>query len=457
MERSQTWRAACAFIAGLSLAAASIAQDTTPAIVRTGAHFEVHFHSHATDGAVAGKVADEALAAAERTWPAISKLLKMRKATAPTLHLYADMETFRKLEKEHTKNQVPLESFVRLAEQEAHVLLWPQLTPAALAVVGLPETTRQAVMQRSAQLMAAQRCSLAVADPWMAEVFAYVVLEGLVNPKHEFGVDLAYDTRRAVLAHDLKHGNPRELRGSFMDFSIAATRAEHDLQEEKKCLMGQVMAAMNKKWAQKLLPPQKPKKKKMEVPRVTIRGAAVRRVLGKSWTKIESQFSEVCNDVAPVWRVTGAMAAAHKDGLIAAGNSDHTAAFSSQQDLPDGDYVIRSTCKLHPSGEDSFRIQLDWDQKSMIGCFFGVGRVQVKRWSPEKNWELLAEGQAPVHANVAFEVAVEAGQKIRLLVNGNSYVEWDRGDREMRGTWSVGINDCVVWLNKLRLEPLGKK
>lgn len=451
MERSQPWRVAAAVVALLALNATVVAQDV---LVRKGAHFEVHFHGSAIDSALANKIADQALAAAESGWPVASKLLKLRKVTAPAVHVYTDIEEFRKLEKQHTGGKLPLESFASLGEQEAHILLWPVLMPEALKVIGLSDTTRQTIIRRGAQLIAAQRCSLAIGDPWLGEVFAYGVLEKVTNPKHDNGVDPAYDTRRALLHHDLKHGNPREVRNTFLDFSAPTTRREYELQEEKKCLMAQVMAACNKSWAQKLLPAKKPKKKDKHKPAVVVRSAQVKKVLGKNWTKTESQFSKICNKVDPVWRVTGAMVAADKDGLVMAGNSDHTAALTGQEEAPDGNYAIHCTAKLHPSGEDSFRIQLDWDQKSMIGCFFGVGRVEIKRWSAEKNWELLAEGKAPINANVPFEASVESGDKVRLLVNGDSFLEWDRGSRDMHGIWSVAINDCVAWLGKLRIEPL---
>jgi len=451
MERRQPWTAAAAITALLALNATVVAQD---AIVRKGAHFEVHFHSGATDSGLAGKIADDALTAVESSWPVASKLLKLRKVKASTVHLYADIEEFRGLEKKHTGGKLPLESFSRLGEQKVHVLLWPVLMPKSLAVIGLTDTTRQTLIRSGAQLLAAQRCSLAIGDPWLAEVFAYGVLEKITNPKHDNGVDPAYDTRRAFLHHDLKHGNPREVRNTFLDFSAPTTRREYETQEEKKCLMAQVMAACNKSWAQKLLPAKKAKKKDKPKQAVIVRSGQVKKVLGKNWTKIESQFSKICNKLEPVWRITGAMVAAHKDGLVMAGNSDHTAALTGQEEAPDGNYVIRCTAKLHPSGEDSFRIQLDWDQKSMIGCFFGVGRVEIKRWSAEKNWELLAEGKAPINANVPFEAAVESGDKVRLIVNGDSFLEWDRGSRDMHGIWSVAINDCVAWLSKLRIEQL---
>ncbi|MFT4513921.1 MAG: hypothetical protein ACI89X_002596 [Planctomycetota bacterium] len=430
---------------------------TAQSVARSSAHFAVKFDGGALPAALTSKLADQAVAAAEESWPAISKLLGMRKATPPTLHIHTDVAAFRKLEQTFAPNSLPHPLFVQLGEQEAHLLLWPPLSQQALQVVGLPETTRQLVLRAGAQLMAAQYSSAAAGDPWLAEVFAYAVLESIVNPKHEFGRDPAYDSRRQRLSFDLEQGQDRELRGSFMDFSQPTTAREINEQEELKCIMSQMMATSKKGWARKLLPKasKRASKRGKTVPLALTRSKAVKAVFGKNWTKVESHFSTMCMKVQPVWRAGGPMFSRHELGMIAVGTKDAPASCTARELPGEVPYAIRAKCKVHPCGDTAFRVQLDWDQETMIGCFFGVGEVSVKRWlAGTSSWEELAKGKAPIRAGLSFEAAVEVTDTVRLLVNGHEYAKWDRGSRPMNRMWSVGINDCVLWIENLRIESL---
>ncbi|MFT4843713.1 MAG: hypothetical protein ACI8UD_002943 [Planctomycetota bacterium] len=428
-------------------------------VERSGEHFAVSFAGGALPADLTGKLADQAVAAAEKSWPAVSKLLGMRKATPPTLHIYTDVAAYRKLEQTFAPKKLPQPFFVQLEEQEAHLLLWPALSQQALEVVGLPGTTRQMLLRAAAQLMAAQYSSAAAADPWLAEVFAYAVLESIVNPKHEFGRDPAYDSRRLRLCFDLEQGKERELRGTYMDFSLPSSQKEADKQEELKCIMSQIMAGTKKGWARKLLPKasKRASKRRKAAPAVVTRSKAVAAVLGKSWSKIESSFSTMCMKVQPLWRAGGATFSRHELGMLAVGTKE-TAASCTAREPPDAvPYAIRAKCKLHPCEVDSFRVQLDWDQSSMIGCFFGVGEVSVRRWQTgASEWQELAKGKAPINAGQSFEAAVEVTDTVRLLVNGHEYAKWDRGTRAMSGMWSINVNDCVLWIEQLRIESLPK-
>ncbi|HEX5052659.1 MAG TPA: hypothetical protein VFZ65_12860 [Planctomycetota bacterium] len=441
------WRMVRLATLAVAFAGAAAAQEP---LVRTGEHFVVHFHTSKLPGALAARLADDALAAAESTWPAIDKLLGLRSLTPPVLHVYAEPEQFRALEQQHRAGLLPVESFALLGSAEAHLLLWPQLSQKALEITGLPDTTRQAIMSRSAQLAAAAHSNAAIEDPWLAEVFGYAVLEGLVNPKQEFGIEPAYDTRRMLLHYDFEQRNPRELHGTILDFDEPKTPRESEAQEENKCIMAQMMAASGGTWAKKLLGSTA----KKGSPRVVTRVDAVEKVLGTKWLRTESLFAKLCQKVKPVWRESAPMAALRGDRLLVVGDPDRAAQFHALLPPPDGAYAIRGRFEVKPCGEDSFRLQIDWDEKSMIGCWFGVGRVRVERWNIGGDWEQLAEGKAPILAGVPFEGAVEVGDTVRVLVDGHEYCAWERGDRKMHGLWSFGVNDCVTFVEKLRIEPL---
>jgi hypothetical protein len=442
---------AIAAAAAASLLAVARAQAPAPApLVRSGAHFVVHLHPGALPPPLAARLADEALAAAESAWAKTAEWLSLREQKPPVIHVHAEVAAYRAVEKQYGGGGVPIESLGRLEAQEAHVLMWPTLSAKALEIVGLPSPTSQAIVQRAAQLSAAQYAPAAVKDPWLAEVFGYGVLETIVNPDHKFGLEPAYDTRRSFYFQLLEERQPPLLKSMVLDYAVPKTRREHDDEEERKCTMAQMMAATGPGWAKKLLA----KTTRKVTARVDTRFAAIESVLGTDWVKTESLFSKMGQNVRPVWKENLPMTTVRGNRLMMVGNDDHTASFHAVQ-LPKkgADYALRGTFELQPCGDESCRLQLDWDEKSMIGVFFLPGKFQVKRWAVGGDWEMLKEGNAPIVAKKPFEAAVEVGKtQIRVLVGGVEAGTWACGERGMHGRWLMAVNDCVVFIENLRIE-----
>jgi hypothetical protein len=452
-----TWTYSHAVAVGLTsllatlLVAGATAQGPAP-IVRTGAHAVLHVHPGALAPALAERLADEAQRSAESAWPLIDDLLGTKLQKPVTLHVYADEPMYRAAA---TANggTLPLESFARLAENEAHVLLWPLLSVKAVALVGLPEPTRQELIARCAQLAAVQAAPFAVADPWLGEVFGYAVLEETVNPKHQFGCDPAYDARRAKVWQKLVDRQQVLLHPKILDFAARTTRAEHDDHETDKCLVARMLAASGKGWAKKLF--AKPPKK--ATIRSEIRSAAVDRVLGTDWLKTESLFTKHCQTIRPVWRETAPMSSWRDGKLCIVGTAEKAQQMQALEPPPSGDYRIRGRFTILPCNDSAFRLQLDWREGSMIGCFFGVGKFSIEKWSTGNEWQTLAEGKAPIVAGKPFDAAVEVGKHVKLFADGVEIASWDPGTRTMRGYWSVGVNDCVVHVEGLQLESIAAK
>ncbi len=441
-------------LAILALLAAAPESPAQAPVVRSGPHFAVHVHPGALAPALAARLADSALAAVESAWPLLDKLLGAKSAEPAQLHLYVNEAPFRELQKSANVSTFR-DGFVHADALQAHALVWPQLSPKAIGIVGLPETTAHELIRCAAMVVAAQLSPAAAADPWLGEVFAWGLLEELSNPQHQWGVDPAYDTRRQPLLRKLELGEVLALRGTILDFEVAATREAAEEDDGHQCLLARTLRATGKDWAKKLL--AKPPKKASN--RAEIRQAAIERALGTDWTKIDSQFTKLHQHAEPMWRVIAPMAARREGRLWCAGTLDHSAQFQAVQRPPaTGDYAIRGTFEVHPCGDDAFRIQLDWDQHSMVGCFFGVGKWRVEKWELGGQWQQLAQGPAPIRAGVPFEAAVEVvGNEVRLLVGGQQVGAWNAGARTMRGIWSFGISDCVVAVDGLRLEPLAAK
>ena len=432
------------------LSMALVAQ--TPPLVRTGPHFVIHLHGVGWSDLLAARLADEALAAAESAWPQLEKLLGARGGKPATLHVYADEARIRALQ-QVAKASTCRDALVNLETQEAHLVMSPRLTSQVLEMIGLPEPTAHELIRCAAMLVAAQSSPAAVTDRWLAELFAWGLLEDMLNAKHEFGIDPAYDTRRQPLLRKLDAREPLVLQSTILDFEVPTTRAAAEEDDGHMCLLARTMAAANKDWAKKLL--AKPPKK--TTVRAEIRHAAVERVFGADWIKTEGLFTKLHQHAKPRWQLMFPMAVTRHGRLLCAGAPSESMQFQAVQLPPKGDYAIRGTFEIKPGADNAFRIQVDWDQKSMIGCFFGVGKWSLERWQVGTDWEKLDDGQAPIQAGVAFEAAVDVGKNLRLLVNGQEIAAWDYGMRGMHGRWSVGVNDCVVWIDKLRLEAAGKK
>ncbi|MFY9341960.1 MAG: hypothetical protein WAT39_05705 [Planctomycetota bacterium] len=434
----------CALVAGATVRA----QDP---VVRAGAHFAVHLHAGTKVWpAVAARMADEAQKSAEAAWPVIDELLGCKPAKPLVLHVWADEPVFREKEKlAATGAKIPIESFADYAAGEAHLLLWPILSAKATEIVGLPEPTRQALIARAAQLVAAQHAPFVATDPWLYEVFGWAVLEAVVNPTHQFGLDPAYDTRRYKLWHKLESRQDVLLQPMIMDFDSGTTRAEYDDDEGAKCMIARMLAMTGKGWAKKLF--TKPGKK--VTTRGEIRGHATEKAFGSDWLKNESAFTKHCQTIRPQWRETAPMAGLREQRLLTVGTAAESMQIQAIGKPPaQGDYRVTGNFEILPCGEDSFRIQLDWTEDSMIGCFFGVGKWRIEMWKPGNDWQKLAEGKAPIFPRKRFDATVEVGKQIRVVVDGQVVGTWDQGARLMRGWWSFGVNDCVVWIDKLRLE-----
>jgi hypothetical protein len=401
----------------------------------------------ALEPALASRLADAALVAATSAWAPVQALWAPKLTSPIELQLHADAPTFRALEQK-AGITVPDELWFDPATGVVHVLLLAGLSPQARSMVGLGST--ESVLVRAAVLgFAAKSSPLVVADPWLGEVLGWAVLEANSNPKHAYGLDPGYDTRRLPLWRAHAEGKFDELKSKVMDFAVATTVEQQATLWADQCVMARTMAATGKDWAKKLL--GKPPKK--VPPRGEVRAAAVERVFGSDWRKSDALYQRLHANCAPRWQLLAPMATVRDGRLQCVGGTTTSMQFQANELPPPGDYTIRGSFELQPCGDDACRIQLDWDGTSMIGCFFGIGSWRIERWQSGGDWQPLANGKAPIVRGKPFEAAVAVGKVVRLLVDGSEVGSWDCSQRTMRGRWSFGVSDCVVFVDQLRLLP----
>ena len=121
--------------------------------VRTGKTFVVTLH--ALDAALANRLADDALSAAEALRPTLDKW-GIKAARPPMLHVYVDTKVFREVERKTTKAPYLVEEFCSVDGGEAHVLVAPALPVESLQLLGLPPSTVASLQRCAGECLARQ-------------------------------------------------------------------------------------------------------------------------------------------------------------------------------------------------------------------------------------------------------------------------------------------------------------
>ncbi|MBL8753792.1 MAG: hypothetical protein JNK15_10880 [Planctomycetes bacterium] len=436
-----------AALAALALAPAVAAQAP---VERVGAHFTLQFHPGRLPVELAGKLADEALAAVESTWAPIERLVGAAKASPTVVHLYSVTTDYRAKEKEIASSVGMRHHVVAHATREAHADIWPALAAKDLETIGLPEATRESLVRAAAELLVGQRSAVIAIDPWLAEVVAVAVLEGKQALAPAYGVDWAFDSRRRLFD---SCASPPTLR-SVVQKERPAAGLEFEWAENEKAMVAQLFAASGGDWARKLL--QSPGKTGTNW-RV-VRDAAVERVLGKDWSKSEAKWQKQIAAVrCPFWVVSPHV---ERQGarLLLVGSSEDASTVFAQQPVPVGSYRIKARCQIASASDSSLRIQLDWDQTSMAGVLVSRHLVEVGEWRDDgKGWRIDRAAKATIPYDTPFDLVVEVGvvpNTLVVTIDGVETLRWDCTARTMRGVWSVARNAGVAVLDGLVIEAV---
>ena len=436
-------------LTALLLAGAAAAQAD---VTRTGKTFAVTVHPGKLPAAAAVQIADAALAAAERVRPALDKF-SLCPAKTPVIHVHADERNFRALAADVTKLAFHVEGFVQLAEGCAHVLLWPSLDASDYALVGLPPGTEHQVMLQAVQFAVFQRYAWVKVDPWRAGVIAHGIVDEILNPDAATGVDPMFDDRRSWHAEQFAKGKAPKLREELEWTAALESRGAFDATTEAMGLIAQTLAAAGSGWARKLLVVPDEKLPGMAAQRA----GAVESILGKDWKRNEDRFTKVLSSLRPRWWVSAPIVTRRGGRLLLVGpaSPQKGATLAALEPPPAGGYAIRATCELVPGRATDLRVQLDWDQKSLLACFVEPDEVWVSQWEAgSKTWKKLGSRKSPVVAGRPFALSVEVDAKVRVVIDDTQVLEVDYGKRTMRGEWSVEKERGPVWVTDLRCEPL---
>jgi len=427
--------------ATLSLTLPAFAQDPQ------SRYFTIVFEPGTVAGDLATRFVSEAVRAADAAGAAAEKLLQTKFTKKPKLVVHADKKTFRSCEKEQSKEPCIVDEFCVPDGSAAHVLVRPLLERALAMQIGLPELTRQGLMRCAAQTLVASHSPQAAADPWLAAIVAFGVLEGLTNPAGTCGVDPHFDERR--LWHTVTTlGLPgMDLAPRVADTAPPKDRDGYDLLVERTAMAAQLLAKDGPGWARRLL--AKPAK-------TTDLGAARLRafesVLGKDWTKTETKWGALRQSSRAVWRPQNEVRAVAKGFQLAGDETTAVLQAAVSLRLP---CAVSGTVTMRGETPE-FRVELDWDGESLLAVWFKRGECKVQEFTSKGKWKTapLKQVSAPIPEGQPFDFRIRMTDVVAVTVDGVDVLAVPCGERKMQGSWQVAANYGIVLFENLRIEPL---
>jgi hypothetical protein len=262
-----------------------------------------------------------------------------------------------------------------------------------------------------------------------------------------------FDSRRWLHAMRKK---PATLHSWVTDLTPPADLDDVTYAEEGRCLAAQLLASAGGDWAQRLLAnPSKPGQ-----PLVEVRLAAVQRVLGADWAKIEARWRKTLEPARVPFHVLNPDVLVKDGRWRLVGSPERAATLDAMKDPPPPPYRVTGVFELTKGDTDGARLQLDWDGKSVIGLFLRRGEVHVAIYETGKPWSFVAVGKAGIEYGRRFEVVVEVGREPGMLsvaVDGEPCVRWSYAGRAMNRLWSIAKNEYPMYVEDLRVETISGK
>lgn len=444
----------CIFVASLALAlATSVPAQDGDVTSRVGKHFTIAFHHGKLKPELAGVLSDQALGALEAFWPVLDKMLSVKEGPVRQIDLYADEMVYRVAE-----NKSPIkckrEAFVGTG-LDAHVLLWPQLTPQILSAIGLPGTTIENLRMVAAEQVVASVAPASDEGDWLRRVVVMGAVETASNPKGLYGVDAAFDTRRAWVPCRIDVNSMLPLESLLRLDMACIDRDGWDHQVGYCAVVAGYLSSSSAGWAKKLLGKQK--ELKGHVHAYERRKQAVESVIGADWKKNEDRFLKACKAINPQWVLRGPECVFSSPRWMLAGTRRDPALLNADEPPPAGDYVISARCQFGVGDESQgIRIEFGWDDSSLVAAMFHPRSASISLWEQSTGkWKDLVEQRVKLPQDEPFDVKVEVTAKmVRILVGEQQVGEWAPGSRELHRLWGIGVNERVVWVEGLRIAPL---
>lgn len=404
---------------------------------RSGSKFELVLHPGDLPADLAGRLADEALAAVEAVLPVLSSW-QVAPTKKVTVHLYGAEPAFRKIEGS-AAYQRPY--FVDGAGV-AHVPLRPQATEQALQRIGLPTLAQDMLVVAAGAAAAQQRFPLAAEEPWLAGVVGFGTLEQLRNSDNSFGFDPGFDTRRSI------HADPRNkwTLAQWTATEAPLNQGIYDASLGAQCLIAQLGRASGKGWVKKLLGPKQGKNP------VKARELAFAALLGEQKQR-EQKWSQLLAQLEPDFRVRYGSVGRTQGRLLLVGASQMTWLRPS----PEAPYVLRGRCELGGGRHGELqggvwfaRADTANGEERLFVVFLSVGRVCLSKLQGD-GIHPVRDAEAEIAIGVPFEYSIHVDATLRVSIDGKRVLEVP-GLTQLAGSWGVGSEGAPVWFESPRLE-----
>ena len=216
---------------------------------------------------------------------------------------------------------------------------------------------------------------------------------------------------------------------------------------------GSMLAEQNKRgWRKKLL--KRPPRRKKDEGYGDLRKRVLSSVLGKDWSKVEANFVRMVKDSSTGWMASFEVVGRIRDRLVLAGTREIPAQLRFSGQIPAGDFAVRARVSLADvGGNNSIRTLFAQSNERLLGVICHVGYVYISEWRDGK-WHNLAKGDAPVEIDTPFDLSVEVGSSIKVLINGKLVAEKSVDASQFREGLFLATNQALVWVEDLQVEPI---
>jgi hypothetical protein len=418
------------------------------AVARDGKHYRVEFHPGALPEALAGRLADDALAAAESGWPLLDRRLGIRLKAPPVVHVFADGEEFRRA---GVPQLVSRGEFASADAAAGFVRMTPALSTPLLGVAGLPWPTCCAVLRLAIRTSVAQQLpGVDPNDDWTVDLLVLATSEDTIDPLRKPGVDAGRDTRRC--RWDSDWGRAQQLK-SLVESNWPDTTRED--RESSLAVLAEFLHVANQDASRLLLDAARRK----YATRVEAQRTAGEAILGRDWKKRQERFAAFVAGLHPVWDERVPMIDLRgKRWLLASAFSDRIPlAHAYRTDpVPAGDYGVHCTVELI-TGESEFRLLLDSDRGEALMLRVLPDEVRLENWESGDRLTKLAQVDRRTEPGKPFALDADlVNGALRIGIDGHEVCSWRYGKRNMHRSWGLAAQDGV-WVTDLRCSALPPK
>jgi hypothetical protein len=419
-----------------------------PVVARDGKHYRVEFHGGPMPESLAGRIADDALAAAESGWPLLDRRLGVKLKAPPVLHVFTDRaEYIRNCKAAADARWVTRGECMNGEATAGFVQMTPALSTRLLAIAGLPWPTCCAVLRLAMRAAVAQQ--LPGVDPnedWTVTLLTLSLSEETVAPGRKDGVDAERDTRRYSWAGAC--GREQKVKDLVENLWVGQRT---DLRENGLAVLAEFLHVADQGASRRLLAMAK----KHSPSRAEAQRKAAEAILGEDWGRNQDKWVKFVGGLHPVWEVPAPMFDLRGPRwLLASGTKQPLAHAYRMEDVPAGGYTVH--CIVELAIEDTeFRVLLDTNPDKVLLVSIVPAGVHISDWETGDKLTEHAAAERAFAVRKAYALDIDdIDGCVRVGVDGQEVCTWKRTTAPAGHGWGIAA-DGAAWVSDLRCRALG--